>query len=159
MQQLRSSRNRWILSSSAAKGHKHKGDKGGKSKGKDKEKVKSKGKVKGKHGHESKKKGNCHNCGKPGHYARDCWAKPAKNVNEVSCQAPATSATAAEGKGASGGIEEISFGVGYREGKAWIFVISDVYEVTGLNGDLLLDSGVCLCVAPKDFAKHSLSCS
>ena len=35
-------------------------------------------------------------------------------------------------------------------------MISDnVCEVNGTNSDSLLDSGACVCVAPKDFAKHT----
>ena len=67
----------WKGKSSGKGGHDTKGK--SKVKGKDKQKGKDQkgGKSDGK-----KKTGDCHNCGKPG-YARDCWSKPARNVNEV----------------------------------------------------------------------------
>ena len=71
------------------------GKKGGK-KGKDKGKQKGKGSwskdggKKGKGGKPSVKgdgkkgkgMGTCHNCGKPGHYAKDCWSKKVRRVEE-----------------------------------------------------------------------------
>ena len=69
------------------------GKKGGK-KGKDKGKQKGKGSwskdggkkggkpfVKG-DGKKGKGMGTCHNCGKPGHYAKDCWSKKVRRVEE-----------------------------------------------------------------------------
>ncbi len=79
---------------------------------------------------------------KPGRYARECWSKPAQNVSDVAKKAD----------GEPGEIHEISEHV--EDLEKWIFVVSyTVCEVSKEAGDLLVDSGACLCVAPKDFAK------
>ncbi|CAE7315730.1 unnamed protein product [Symbiodinium natans] len=85
-----------------------KGDKGKTKKGKDKSKGK-KGKMKDADGKANKPKGNCHTCGKPGHYSRECWwntggaggagsgkggkDKNRKKVNQVQAEAQSSEAT------------------------------------------------------------------
>ena len=87
------------------KGKKGKGTKDG-SKGKD-SKGKKKGKNKGGSGRDASAP-ECFNCGKRGHYARDCWSKPAKGkgksgrVNQVQEEAaPATPSGASTSSAAS----------------------------------------------------------
>ncbi len=64
-----------------------------------------------------------------------------------------SSAQMSSGKGANGEFSEIATS-SVQCAEYWILVISDdVCEVTGVNGDLLVDSGACVRVAPKDFAK------
>ena len=42
--------------------------------------------------HQGKKKGKCHNCGKLGHFASDCWSKkkPEQQANKASTRASGT---------------------------------------------------------------------
>ena len=141
--------------------------KGKRDKGKDKQRGKydkgkgdSKGGKKGEKGGKAsgaKFDGNCRNCGKYGHRAKECWGAPNRDVNEV-----ASGSTKKEKEKSSGEIGAV-FGDHSAEDSGWIFAVVAVSlvfaiyaEISNVSSEheIMMDSGAYLHVAPKDFAAH-----